>query len=89
MGFSWAAVRLGLAKLPSGVGWGSFYGAAVLTGIGFTMSLFIGGLAFHDLAHEAEVRSGVLAGSLASALFGAVVINAAVRRRKLPPAKPS
>jgi len=89
MGFSWAAVRLGLAKLPSGVGWGSFYGAAVLTGIGFTMSLFIGGLAFHDLAHEAEVRSGVLAGSLASALFGAVVISAAVRRRKLPPAKPS
>lgn len=89
MGFSWAAVRLGLAKLPKGVGWGAFYGAAVLTGIGFTMSLFIGGLAFHDLAHVAEVRSGVLAGSLASALFGAVVINAAVRRRKLPPAKPS
>lgn len=89
MGFSWAAIRLGLTKLPEGVDWGSFYGAAVLTGIGFTMSLFIGGLAFHDLAHEAEVRSGVLAGSLASALFGAMVISAAVRRRKLPPAKPS
>lgn len=82
MGFSWAAVRLRLARLPDGIGWKSFYGAAVLTGIGFTMSLFIGGLAFPDASREAEVRSGVLLGSLASALWGALVLGALSRLAK-------
>jgi NhaA family Na+:H+ antiporter len=87
MGFSWVGIRLGLAKLPDGVGWRAFHGAAVLTGIGFTMSLFIGGLAFSAPVREAEVRSGVLAGSLASAVVGALLISAAARRRRNPPAE--
>lgn len=89
LGFSWLAVRLRLARLPEEVGWGGFYGAAVLTGIGFTMSLFIGGLAFPDSLREAEVRSGVLAGSLVSAVWGALMLSAAARRRRSPPAEPS
>lgn len=67
-------VRLGLAKLPAGAGWGQFYGVAVLTGIGFTMSLFIGALAFPDGEALAETRLGVLLGSLLSAVFGWVIL---------------
>jgi NhaA family Na+:H+ antiporter len=76
--FAWAAVKLGLAKLPSGVTFKQVYGAAVLCGIGFTMSLFIGMLAFEN-ASSGEViltdRLGILAGSLISALAGYVVLS--------------
>ena len=77
-GFAWAAVRLGMAKLPSGVEMRQVYGAAVLCGIGFTMSLFIGMLAFEN-SGGAEVvlndRLGILAGSLVSAVLGYFVLN--------------
>lgn len=79
MTFVWAAVRLGLARLPDGVSWAQIYGVALLAGIGFTMSLFIGTLAFSDPAQTAAVRIGVLTGSLASAIAGALVL-----RRALP-----
>ena len=69
-GTSWLAVRLGLSRLPGGVGWRSLYGVALLTGIGFTMSLFIGSLAFEDPAYAAPMRLGVFAGSILSALAG-------------------
>jgi Na+:H+ antiporter, NhaA family len=69
-GFSWALIRLGGAALPQGADWKAFYGVAILTGIGFTMSLFIGGLAFPAGGGDAEIRFGVLAGSLLSALVG-------------------
>jgi len=69
-GFSYAAVRLGLARLPQGVTWLQVYGLSYLTGIGFTMSLFIGTLAFDDLEHATGVRLGVLCGSLLSAVGG-------------------
>lgn len=69
-GASWLAIRLGLAERPLGASWGHVYGVALLTGIGFTMSLFIGTLAFPGVEQAASVRVGVLSGSLLSALFG-------------------
>jgi NhaA family Na+:H+ antiporter len=62
--------------LPPGATWRGLYGVAILGGIGFTMSLFIGTLAFPDDAtREAQVRLGVLAGSILSALAGWVVLR--------------
>ena len=64
-------IVLGVARLPQGATWRGLYGVAILGGIGFTMSLFIGTLAFPDDAtREAQVRLGVLAGSMLSALGG-------------------
>lgn len=75
-GFAWAAIRSGLADLPANASWLQLYGVSLLCGIGFTMSLFIGTLAFPDDAtREAEVRLGVLAGSLLSALTGWLVLR--------------
>ena len=74
------AVSLGLARRPGGATWRQVYGVAVLCGIGFTMSLFIGALAFTDAAHETEVKLGVLAGSLLSGLVGAVILGTAAPR---------
>jgi len=68
--FAWLAVRLRLAALPEGITWRAFYGVAVLTGVGFTMSLFIGTLAFDAPEAGVGVRLGVLLGSLAAALLG-------------------
>ena len=76
------AVALGLAKRPAGAGWGQVYGVAVLCGIGFTMSLFIGGLAFADPQHETAVKLGVLAGSVLSGLAGAAMLLLAQPRRR-------
>ena len=81
--FSWLAVRLGLARLPSGVAFKHVYGAAVLCGIGFTMSLFIGMLAFENTASGEVVvidRLGVLAGSLISAVAGYAVLHLVLPR---------
>ena len=72
--FSWLAVRMGLAELPSGVGWRHLYGVSWLAGIGFTMSLFIGGLAFTDASHLAMAKVGVLAGSVIAGLVGAFLL---------------
>ncbi|MDB5865745.1 MAG: nhaA [Betaproteobacteria bacterium] len=73
MGAAWIAVRVQAVTLPEGVTWQHFYGTALLTGIGFTMSLFIGTLAFDDPAFANSVRIGVLGCSLLSALAGALV----------------
>ncbi len=75
-GFSWLAVRLGLATLPAGAGWRQFYGVSVLTGIGFTMSLFISSLAFTDDAlYQYTDKLAILAGSAASGLLGWLVLR--------------
>lgn len=79
-GAIWGADRLGIARRPEGVNWGQLYGMALVAGIGFTMSLFIGGLAFADPDRLGQVKIGVLAGSLASALAGAAVLIACGRR---------
>jgi NhaA family Na+:H+ antiporter len=76
------AIRFRLANLPVGASWPQLYGVALLCGIGFTMSLFIGLLAFPDPALQDEVKVGVLAGSLLSALCGAALLSVA---RREPP----
>jgi NhaA family Na+:H+ antiporter len=68
------AVRLGLTALPQGVRWGQIAGMGFIAGIGFTMSLFIGVLAFADEATVNLVRLGVLSGSIAAALIGAAIL---------------
>ena len=69
--FSYASIKLGFAQLPSKSNWLSFYGVGILTGIGFTMSLFVGNLAFVENTKYIDgVKIGVLAGSLLSTLFG-------------------
>ena len=82
--FSWLAVRLGIARLPSGVEWKHLLGAAWLAGIGFTMSLFISRLAFSDLMLVEKATLGILAGSALSAVVGLVWLyraGAGVERR--------
>ena len=69
-GFTYGAVRLGLARMPQGVSWLQIYGLSLLTGIGFTMSLFIGTLAFDGMDHATGIRLGVLSGSFLSAFGG-------------------
>ena len=82
-GFTWAAVKSGIAKLPSNVGWPEMYGLSVLTGIGFTMSLFISSLAFEEGATNLNAdRLGILAGSFASAFVGMVVLYFALRNKE-------
>jgi len=78
-GASLLAIRLGLAAMPQGATFGKLYGIAVLTGIGFTMSLFIGTLAFDDEAVLTEVRLGVLAASLLSGIAASLILSAAGR----------
>jgi len=72
---AWAAVRMRLCALPPGATWRHFYGVSLLTGIGFTMSLFIGNLAFASPEYAVDVRLGVLAGSIASAVMGYLVLT--------------
>lgn len=74
-GLAALAIRGGLAKLPEGCGWLQLYGVALLCGIGFTMSLFIGALAFPGaLELIDEVKIGVLLGSILSAVMGVIVL---------------
>ncbi|MEW5728569.1 MAG: Na+/H+ antiporter NhaA [Pseudomonadota bacterium] len=80
-GLSWLLIRLGWARLPEGADWVQFYGVAILTGIGFTMSLFIGGLAFGTGGDMVETRFAVLVGSVLSALAGYAVLKIQARRR--------
>ena len=69
--FSIVSIKLKIAQMPSNSNWLSFYGVGILTGIGFTMSLFVGNLAFlENTQYIGGVKIGVLAGSLLSTLFG-------------------
>jgi len=74
-GLTWVGVRLGLCRLPEGVTWLHIYGGSALAGIGFTMSLFIGTLAFEDPAQQEFVRLGVLSGSLISGIIAYSVLR--------------
>lgn len=97
-GFCWAAVRLKLAGLPQGMSWKSLYGTSALCGVGFTMSLFIGSLAFEETNVNLlfDERLGIILGSLASGLVGYLVLrrsldpehsNAAVAKKTARPLK--
>lgn len=84
-GVIWSAVRLGIAPKPEGASWVHIYGMALLCGIGFTMSLFIGGLAFSDSGHlMGATRIGVLGGSAVSAVLGTILLY-----RTLPAHEPA
>jgi len=76
---AWLSVKLGLAKLPKGANWLQVYAIACLTGVGFTMSLFIGTLAFDDEVILNSVRLGVLMGSLASGILGYALLKYSCR----------
>jgi len=76
LAFSWLAMKLGLASLPEGVDWGAMVGAGLLAGIGFTMSLFVGGLAFEgsdELLDQAKI--GILAASVVAAVLGLILLG--------------
>ena len=79
-GASWLAVRFGVADLPDGARWSQLFGVAILGGIGFTMSLFVTGLAFKDATHITPAKIGILGGSMVAAVVGLLVL-----RRVLPP----
>ena len=74
--FAWLSVKLGLAELPKGISWGQIYGVSLLTGIGFTMSLFIASLAFAgqpDVLDSAKIA--ILAASLLAGISGWIVLT--------------
>jgi len=73
--FSMVAVRLGLAALPSGVTWRTLHGAAWLGGIGFTMSLFVAGLAFADASLLDQAKIAVLGASTVAGIVGFVILR--------------
>jgi NhaA family Na+:H+ antiporter len=81
-GLTWLAVKIGIAALPQGANWGQVLGVAILCGIGFTMSLFVGSLAFVPGTSEyaGMDRMGILTGSILAALIGYAVTAAASRK---------
>ena len=80
--FAFISVKLELAEMPSNSNWIKFYGVGILTGIGFTMSLFVGNLAFVDYSNHMEgVKIGVLAGSFLSAIVGYFMLLVVTKKR--------
>ncbi len=76
LGASWLAAKIGIAQLPESLRWREFYGMAMLSGIGFTMSLFIASLAYaNHLQFLNEAKIGILTGSLLSALAGLLYLH--------------
>jgi len=89
-GICWAAIKLNVTRLPAGISWGSLYGTATLCGIGFTMSLFIGSLAFEGSRVDMlfDERLGIIIGSLASGIVGYLILRTSLPSNKsLPPAR--
>jgi len=84
-GLTWVAVKLRLAALPAGAGWGQILGVAILCGIGFTMSLFVGSLAFAPGSSEyaGMDRMGILTGSFFAAVIGYAVTAMASRKTSI------
>ena len=78
------AIKLGLARLPEGANWGGLYGVSILCGVGFTMSLFVGSLAFENAVLNQELvfdeRLGIILGSLLSGVMGYVVLHLTLPR---------
>ena len=76
-GLCWLSVKLKLTELPKGINWGALWGTSILCGIGFTMSLFIGSLAFEETGVNKlfDERLGILIGSLLAGVTGYIVLN--------------
>ncbi len=87
-GATMAAIKLGIAEQPVGASVAQLYGIAILTGVGFTMSLFIGTLAFEDENLMAQIRLGVLAASVLSGLVASVILVVAARAHPPDAARP-
>jgi NhaA family Na+:H+ antiporter len=85
--FCWLGVKLGIARLPEGTDWSGMYGVSLLCGVGFTMSLFIGSLAFEQTGVNRmfDERLGIIAGSLLSGICGYLVLRMALKS----PAEPA
>lgn len=85
-GFCWLAIKLKFTQLPSGMSWMSLYGTAALCGIGFTMSLFIGSLAFEETSVNLlfDDRLGILIGSFASGVIGYLVLRKSLSSKNNP-----
>lgn len=80
-GVSWLLIKLKFSKLPASTTWLQMYGVALLCGIGFTMSLFLGTLSFHnEPIYLSKVRLGVMCGSIISAIVGMLVLKVAFER---------
>lgn len=81
-GFCWLAIKMRLAQLPQGVSWAALYGTATLCGVGFTMSLFIGSLAFEESGVDLlfDERLGIILGSLISGVVGYLILNMSLPR---------
>jgi NhaA family Na+:H+ antiporter len=86
-GLTWLAVKIGIAALPQGANWGQILGVAILCGIGFTMSLFVGSLAFEPGVSDyaGMDRMGILTGSILAAVIGYAVTAAASRKQAALP----
>jgi len=80
------AIKLGLARLPDGAGWGGLYGVSILCGVGFTMSLFVGSLAFENTIVTQDMvfdeRLGIILGSLLSGIMGYIVLHLALPKAR-------
>lgn len=89
-GLCWFAIKLKLTSLPTGMSWGSLYGTAALCGVGFTMSLFIGSLAFEETNVNLlfDDRLGIILGSLASGCIGYLILLVSLRPHNRAPATP-
>ncbi|MDF1797196.1 MAG: Na+/H+ antiporter NhaA [Coxiellaceae bacterium] len=79
--FTWIAIKLNWARMPHNGNWLGIYGMSMIAGVGFTMSLFIGSLAFASMEHMALVRMGVLLGSLLSGVAGYLLLRFGNPRR--------
>jgi NhaA family Na+:H+ antiporter len=84
VGCAWLAVRLRLADLPSGVQWPHMAGIGSLAGIGFTMAIFIAGIAFEEPAHAAMAKIGILTASVVAGLGGYTILRASTKKKDLP-----
>jgi len=80
------AIKLGLARLPDGANWGGLYGVSILCGVGFTMSLFVGSLAFENTVINQDTvfdeRLGIILGSLLSGIMGYIVLHLALPKSR-------
>lgn len=83
-GLCWIVIKLGLTQLPKGMNWLSLYGISALCGIGFTMSMFIGSLAFEDTGVDLifDERLGIIIGSLLSGILGYIVLRKSFANNK-------
>ena len=75
--FSWLAIKLNVAEMPKDVTWRQLYAVAILTGVGFTMSLFIAGLSFDDPEVLDRAKTGILVASFAAGLLGYFLLKTA------------